>query len=250
MTMARRVGAVLVALAIFAAWGAVASFRLVSPVFLPSPAATFAALWDGIAHGDLLTLTIGTMRRMIYGWILASLFGIGLGALIGTSRAASLWLMPTLEFLRPLPASSLLPVGIALFGLTPSMLLATIAFGSIWPVLLATVHGFTSVDRRLHDVAGVLQLSRLQFAIKLGLPNAAPDILAGLRLSLTAALIVTVVGEMLTAQGGLGTTILMAGRTFRSTDLYAGVILLGLVGAFNNALLGFAERHLLAWRHA
>jgi ABC-type nitrate/sulfonate/bicarbonate transport system permease component len=248
MTLLWRTGAMLVALAIVGLWGAVASFRLVSPVFLPSPSATIAALWDGLVHGDLLALTISTIRRMIVGWILASLAGIALGALIGTSRAAGQWLMPSLEVLRPLPASSLLPVGIALFGLTPGMLLATIAFGSIWPVLLATVHGFTSVDHRLHEVARVLRLSRLDFAVKLGLPNAAPDILAGLRLSLTASLIVTVVGEMLTAQNGLGTTILMAGRTFRSTDLYAGVILLGLVGAFNNALLGFAEQHLLAWR--
>lgn len=248
MTPAMRLGAVIVALAIVAAWRAVVALGVVSPVFLPAPTATLVALWDGLTNGDLWPLTLATIRRMFYGWIVASLAGILLGALIGTSRRASVWLMPTLEFLRPLPASSLLPVGIALFGLTPGMLLATIAFGSVWPVLLATVHGFSSVDRRLHEVAFALGLSRLDFAIKLGLPNAAPDILSGLRLSLTAALIVTVVGEMLTAQEGLGTTILMAGRTFRSTDLYAGVILLGIVGAFNNALLGFIDRRLLAWR--
>lgn len=248
MTLERRIGTVVVTLAIFAGWSAIVATGVVSPVFLPAPAAAIAALWDGLAHGDLVALTSATLGRMFYGWILASLAGIALGALVGTSERARLYLLPTLEVLRPLPASSLLPVGIALFGLTPGMLLATIAFGSIWPVLLATVHGFSSVDRRLHEVAFALRLSRLDFARKFGLPNAAPDILSGLRLSLTAALIVTVVGEMLTAQQGLGTTILMAGRTFRSTDLYAGVILLGLVGAFNNALLGFADRNLLAWR--
>lgn len=250
MTLLLRLGALGVTAAIVAAWAGIVAAGLVSPVFLPAPTATLEALWDGLARGDLAALTAATVTRMIYGWVLASLVGILLGALIGTSARARAYLLPTLEVLRPLPASSLLPVGIALFGLTPGMLLATIAFGSIWPVLLATVHGFSSVDQSLHEVAFVLRLSRPAFALKLGLPNAAPDILAGLRLSLTAALIVTVVGEMLTAQQGLGTTILMAGRTFRSTDLYAGVILLGLVGACNNALLGFADRTLLAWRRA
>ncbi|MGO4714448.1 ABC transporter permease [Bradyrhizobium sp. 2TAF24] len=248
MTSFARLGSVGIVLAIVALWGAVVAAGAVPRVFLPGPGATVAALCDGLVHGDLLALTLATIRRMIVGWILASVAGVALGTVVGLSRHGRAFLLPTLEFLRPLPASSLLPVGIALFGLTPGMLLVTVAFGAIWPTLLATVHGFSSMDQRLHEVARVLRLSRTAFVIKLGLPNALPDILSGMRLSLTASLIVTVVGEMLTAQTGLGTTILMAGRTFRSTDLYAGVILLGLVGFLNNTLLELAERRLLAWR--
>jgi sulfonate transport system permease protein len=75
-----------------------------------------------------------------------------------------------------------------------------------------------------------------------------PDVVAGMRLSLTACLIITVVGEMVTAQEGLGTTIMMAARSFRSTDLYAGIILLGLVGIANSALLASIERVATPWR--
>jgi hypothetical protein len=128
MTVALRLAALGVTLTMIAAWNGVVVLGVVSPVFLPGPAATLAALWDGLLHGDLAALTVATIGRMFYGWIVASLVGILLGALIGTSRRAGVWLMPTLEVLRPLPASSLLPVGIALFGLTPGMLLATIAF--------------------------------------------------------------------------------------------------------------------------
>jgi sulfonate transport system permease protein len=245
-----RAGSVLVTLSIFLLWQIVATTKLVQPIFLPPPSSTFATLRRGLTDGDLLLLTVSTMERMIYGWMLASLGGILLGAVIGLSSRARYWLTPMLELLRPLPASTLLPVGIALFGLQPSMLLGIIAFGAIWPVLLPTIHGFSAIDPRLHEVARNLGIGPLAFAIKFGFPNALPDVIAGMRLSLTACLIITVVGEMITAQEGLGTTIMLAARSFRSTDLYAGIILLGVVGAANNAALGLIERMLTPWRTA
>jgi len=246
----QRAGSVLVTSTIVLLWQIVTATRLVQPIFLPSPSSTFASLWYGLTRGDLLALTFSTMERMIYGWMLASLGGILLGALIGLSPRARYWLTPSLELLRPLPASTLLPVGIALFGLHPSMLLGIIAFGAIWPVLLPTIHGFGAIDRRLREVARNLGIGPFAFAIKFGLPNALPDVIAGMRLSLTASLIITVVGEMITAQQGLGSTIIMAARSFRSTDLYTGIVLLGFVGAINNALLGHLERALTPWRTA
>ncbi|MET3912557.1 sulfonate transport system permease protein [Bradyrhizobium sp. S3.3.6] len=245
-----RAGSVLVTLSILLLWQLVTTTGLVQPIFLPSPSSTFANLLRGLTRGDLLALTISTMERMIYGWTLASLGGILLGALIGLSQRARYWLTPTLELLRPLPASTLLPVGIALFGLHPNMLLGIIAFGAIWPVLLPTIHGFSAIDPRLREVARNLGIGPLAFALKFGLPNALPDVTAGMRLSLTACLIITVVGEMITAQQGLGSTIIMAARSFRSTDLYGGIVLLGAVGAANNALLGLVERALTPWRRA
>ncbi len=220
----------------------------VSPVFLPSPAATAQALADGLLHGDLPALAAATIERMVYGWALASLAGIALGALIGSSATLRAWLQPVLELLRPLPASALIPVFIALLGLSPGMVLLVIAFGAVWPVLLSTAHGFASVEPRLHEVGRVLRLSRLAFILKIGLPNALPDALAGMRLSLTVALILAIVGEMLASQQGLGTAIVMAARSFRAPELFAGVVLLGAIGLASNALLAAAERRLLPGR--
>jgi sulfonate transport system permease protein len=187
---------------------------------------------------------------MALGWLLASLLGIGLGlgALIGSSPSARAWLQPTLEFIRPLPASAMLPVAIAVFGLSPTMVLFVVAFGAMWPVLLGTLHGFASVHGRLSEVAEALQLSRLAFAFKIGLPSAMPDILAGMRVSMTVSLIVAVVGEMLASQSGLGHAILVAARTFHADDLFAGVILLGAIGFFSNAALALVEHRLLHWQ--
>jgi sulfonate transport system permease protein len=237
-----------VSLLLIVLWSFVAKARLVSPVFLPGPDRVLDALVYGLTEGDLLNKTIRTVERMIYGWLLASLIGIVLGAMIGVSETARAYMEPTLEFLRPLPASAMMPVAIVLLGLSDSMVLSVIAFGALWPMLLATVHGFAAVEPRLYQVSRALGLSRASVIWKIALPSAMPDILAGMRIGLTIALILAVVGEMLASRPGLGQAILLAARSFQSADLYAGVVLLGLIGYVSGTLLSAVEQHLLRWR--
>jgi ABC-type nitrate/sulfonate/bicarbonate transport system permease component len=237
-----------VLLTVIGLWWLASHQRWISKVFLPTPEATVASLLEGFTQGELLDFTQSTIMRMGLGWGLASLLGVALGALIGSSNLARVWIGPTLEFLRPLPASALMPLAIAIFGLSAGMVLFVVAFGAMWPVLLATVHGFAAIHVRLREVGQALQLSRLAFVFKVGLPNALPDILAGMRLSLTVALIVAVVGEMIASQAGLGQAILLAARSFRASELFAGVVLLGAIGFASNALLVQVEKKLLKWQ--
>ena len=234
--------------AVGALWWMSSQFNWVSRVFLPSPGRAFDCLVDGIRNGQLLAFTLATMWRMVVGWLLASLLGIALGAWIGSSPAARAWVEPTLEFIRPLPASALIPLAIAVFGLSSSMVLVVVAIGAMWPVLLATSHGVSSVHVRLKEVTAALQLSRIDYMVKIGLPNAMPDILAGMRLAMTVSLIVSVVGEMVASQPGLGQAVLLAARSFQSGELFAGAILLGFIGFTSNVFLAFAERRLLRWQ--
>ena len=237
-----------VAAGLIALWQLIANLRLVSPVFLPGPDRAWTALVRGFSSGELFAKLVGTLEHMALGWLLASIAGIVLGALIGSSRAMRAYVAPMLEFLRPLPASAIIPVAIALLGLTQGMALFVIAFGSIWPLLLATIHGFAAVEPRLYEVARALHMSRLAVIFKIGLPSASPDILAGMRLSLTVALILSVVCEMLAGLDGLGHWVLLSARSFRSADLFAGVILLGVIGYVTAQGMALAERHLLQWR--
>lgn len=238
----------LVLAAVLGLWWAASHGAWISKVFLPTPEAAAGALASGLVEGDLAAQLRETVLRMIEGWLLACIVGIAIGAGIGVSATLRSWLEPTLDFIRPLPASAVMPLAISMFGLSPNMVLAVVAFGALWPVLLATVHGFAAVEPRLVDVARCLGLSRAGFIVKVGLPNALPDIVAGMRLSLTVALIVAVVGEMIASQQGLGEAILLAARSFRSRDLFAGIVLLGGVGFVSNAALVFAERRLLRWQ--
>ena len=233
---------------IVALWWLASHLQWVSKVFLPTPEAAAAALVEGLSGGELAAFTGATVSRMLMGWLLASVLGVGLGALIGSSATARAWVGPTLEFVRPLPASAIMPLAISIFGLSSNMVLAVVGFGAMWPVLLATVHGLAQVHVRLREVSAGLQLSPLDFVVKIGLPNALPDILAGMRLSLTVALIVTVVGEMIASQAGLGQAILLAARSFRASELFAGVALLGAIGFASNSLLAVLERRFLMWQ--
>jgi sulfonate transport system permease protein len=241
-------GSVLVFAGMIALWWCASHMAWINPIFLPTPEAMFNSLSNGMRAGELRSFTYSTVVRMLEGWFLASLLGIVFGVLIGMSAMIRAYLQPTLDFIRPLPASALLPLAIAIFGLGPNMVLSVVAFGAMWPVLLATVHGLGAVDPRLIEMARCLQLGRGATILKIGLPNAMPDILAGMRLSLTVSLIVTVVGEMITSQSGLGYAILLAARSFRASELFAGIVVLGVIGLVSNALLSLAEHRLLAWQ--
>lgn len=234
--------------AILLLWHLATTQGYVPRAFLPSPEATWNALVRGLTIGPMAGQLTGTIQRMLQGWLLASLIGVALGSLIGISPMAREYLRPTLGFLRALPASATIPVAIAFVGLSPAMVLGVIAFGALWPTLYATVQGFALVEPRLIEVSRALRLSRLDFVLKIGLPNAVPDILTGMRLSLTVSLILAVIGEMLAAQEGLGRLILLSARSFRAPDLYAGIILLGLVGAVSSYALLMAERRIVRWR--
>jgi sulfonate transport system permease protein len=228
-------------------WATVSASGVLSQAFLPSPSATLAALSKGVLQGDLLLQTGYTARRMLEGWLLASVIGVLLGMAIGLSATIRAYLEPTLEFLRPLPPSATVPLAITMFGLGQGMVLFVVVFGSIWPPLLSTVQGLSMIDQRLHEVARCVGLSQRAFITKIVLPGSAPGIVAGMRLSLSIALILAVLGEMITAQNGLGSDILHSARSFNAARTFAAIGLLSAIGVLSNVLLLGFERHFLAW---
>ena len=244
-----RIGSIALIAALLLLWWLAAVSGALPRAFFPNPIDAFGEAIEALRGGDLGPQIVATVWRMIQGWLLAGLAGIALGAMIGISPMVRAYLQPTLEFLRPLPASAIIPVAISVFGLSQIMALSVIVFGSIWPTLLSTVHGFANVDVRLQEVARCYRMSRFQFIYKIGIPNALPDIFAGLRLSLTISLILAIVCEMLASQIGLGTAILLAARSFRSAELFAGMLFLGLIGMTGDFVLRQIERRMLAWKN-
>ncbi len=243
------IGAVLFAFGLLAIWQTLSHLGAISPVFFPPPSRAVSELFAQLVDGTAYPSILATCLRMLFGWAFASILGIVLGAIIGSSRIGREYLEPTLEFVRPLPASAIIPVAILFFGLTNQMSVFVIAFGAIWPVLLSSVYGFGSIQGRLQEVSAVLALSRVDYLRKIAIPSAMPDILSGVRVSLAISLILAVVTEMQASLPGIGRDIFMAQRSFRSVDLYAGLILLGAIGfAVNYALLIF-EKRALRWRN-
>lgn len=231
-------------------WYGLTSRELVSRMFLPPPQEVLQALWSSLTSGNLGRDVLTTLWRMLLGWLAASVCGLGLAIAICFDRRIAALLTPSLEFMRPLPASAVIPVAILALGLTSKTVIAVIAFGSIWPLLLNAISGFRSVDPRLKEVAKSMELTPAQYLYKLALPSALPDIVAGLRLGLTLALILCIVAEMIMLDGGLGGEILLASRSFRSAELFAGIALVGLIGYSINAVIAAIEQRLLRWRQS
>jgi ABC-type nitrate/sulfonate/bicarbonate transport system permease component len=235
--------------AILLLWYVATRYGWVARVFVPSPVAVYDKLISGFTEGKLLVQTLSTVLSMFFGWFACSLLGIVLGSIIGIWPFARQALSPVLEIFRPMPPAAVIPVAIAIFGLTREMSIAVIIFGAIWPALLATVHGFASIEPRLVEVGRALNMSPIAFIWKIAIPNATPDIIAGMRLSLVISLVLAVITDMITGQVGLGSLVVLASRTFDMAGLFGGLVLLSLIGFVSNSALQFAERRLLAYRN-
>jgi ABC-type nitrate/sulfonate/bicarbonate transport system permease component len=140
-------------------------------------------------------------------------------------------------------------VFIVIFKIGTSMRLAVIVFGVVWPILLNTIDGVRSVEPLQLDTARVFRLSRLEQLRLIVIPAAAPKIFAGLRVGLSLAVILMVVSELVGGTDGIGYLLSSAKESFELPDMWAVIVLLGVLGYTANALLILVERRVLAWHH-
>ncbi|MEQ4724059.1 ABC transporter permease [Nonomuraea sp. B19D2] len=196
---------------------------------------------------DAIANILPSLGRMFGGWVLAALIGIVAGMLLGRSRTATDYVDPLIEFGRAVPPPLLLPVFLVLFHAGLTTQLATIVFGVVWPVLLNSIDGVRSVDPTYTDTATVFNLSRLQRLRMVIFPAASPKIFAGLRLSLSLALILMVISELIGGTDGIGYQLLNAQRSFDGAGVWATIALLGTLGYVVNSLFVLAERRVLVW---
>jgi len=174
--------------------------------------------------------------------------GIALGIPIGLSRWARLWTMPHIEFWRAVPPPALLPISIILLhSIENRQKVAFIAFFCVFPVLLNTIDGVRGADPTLVDTARSFRIPRRERIWRLVLPAAAPQIAAGMRNSLSLAVITMVLAEWWSSTRGVGYVLLISKNTFQMAPMWAAIVLIGLLGYLLNILFLLAERRLLAW---
>jgi ABC-type nitrate/sulfonate/bicarbonate transport system permease component len=190
---------------------------------------------------------IPSLLRLLGGWALAVLVGVPLGILIGRSRNLSDFFNPALQFLRAIPGPALIPVFIILLGTESTMRVTLIAFGCIWPILLNTIEGTRTVDPVQLDTVKAFRIPRHARLWRIVLPAAMPKIFAGMRVSLSLAVILMVVSELVASTSGIGYRIQNAQIMFLLTDMWCGIVLLALIGYTLNWLFLKVEKRVLAW---
>ncbi|MBH0236488.1 ABC transporter permease [Methylobrevis albus] len=208
--------------------------------------ATFAAM---VADGTLVASIVGTVLRMAAGFAIGAGFGLLLGLATGLSDLAGRVVSPTFHAVRQIAIFAWMPLLTAWLGIGGQTMIALIALGAFYPMVINVEAGCRNVPGPYLEVGRVLELSRWQTIRRIVLPAAAPAIFAGLELGLATAWLSTIGAEYFIAAGdGLG-IILSASRMRGSMDgVIVGIVFIGLVGFAINRLLAVIARRAFAWR--
>jgi ABC-type nitrate/sulfonate/bicarbonate transport system permease component len=188
-----------------------------------------------------------SLQRLAMGYVIAVVAAVAIGIPLGLSRVARRATSPIVEFLRAIPPPALLPFAVVVLGVGNAGKVFLIAFVCLWPVLLNTIDGVTGIDPTLNETArsyGIRGRERLRSIV---LPAAAPQIFAGMRTSLSLALILMVISEMVASTNGIGFFVLQSQRSFAIPEMWSGILLLGLLGYALNVAFVLVERRVLAW---
>lgn len=238
-------------LVFIAAWVALlqvaASRGWINPAFSPVPARIATHLTELAGTGAFLQPTLVTLALLAAGYVSACATGILLGLLMGHSRAVFALFEPLVELVRPIPKAALVPPLILLLGLGPSMKVAIVFLGALFPVLINTVQAVRSLDPVLLATARTFRTgpARLLFAVVL--PASLPMIFAGMRISLGLGLVLIILAEMLTSANGLGATIVDLQRSFRVQEMYAWTVVLAVVGLVLAVAFDWIEKRFVFW---
>ena len=202
-------------------------------------------LGSGPFLGDL-----GVMLKITgIGFALAAVAGSVLGILMARVRFVWALFEPLVELLRPIPIAAFIPILVLFLGIEDRMKIGAIFFAGIFPVLLNSFAGASSVPPSMLDTAKTFRLSWFQTTRKIVLPAAAPQIFVGLRVSLSICLIIAVVAEMIAGNNGMGYFILNSEQMFDIQDMYVGIFTLALVGYVLNFVFLLVEKTILRWHY-
>lgn len=229
--------------AVLLLWWVAATFFT---TLLPNPWQALNDNLDYILHpfyrrgpGDLGIgwLLLASLRRVFMGFILGSLVAIPLGFWIGTSHRAMLAINPIIQIFRPVSPVAWLPIALAIFNLANPSAIFVIFITSLWPTVINTAQGVSSVSKDYLDVAQVLEMPRLRQMYKIILPASLPYIFTGLRISLGIAWLVIVAVEMLTGGIGIGFFVWDEWNRLSLSSVFLAVLVIGLTGLILDWLL-------------
>ncbi len=213
----------------------------------PPLSAVLAKIWEGFVSGEWLSVFGPSIVRMLSGYALGCALGVMLGMLVANSRWAKRLLGTSIALLRPLPVPAIIPPLILLLGVDDALKITVIAFGVFFPVFMSAYAGVLAVDPVHKQVLRTFRIPGWIALFKVKLPTALPYIFSGMRISLSLALVLTVIAEMTAGNDGVGYYIVSMQYAMRAADMYAAVILLSLLGYVLNRLFVVLESRWLRW---
>jgi ABC-type nitrate/sulfonate/bicarbonate transport system permease component len=212
-------------------WEGVARLEIIHPALFPTVSEIFAKMWELTLEGIFLRDVLHSMMRLLSSVFFAIVVGTVCGLLMGTSRWVERVIIPPLNFFLAIPGIAVFPIVILWFGLTEKAIIFTLTFEASLSIMLNTWGGVKSVDVSLINAGRALGAKGCRLFYKILIPAALPSIITGYRQGFSRAWRILVAGEMLASIGtGIGFRIFEA-RAFLASDvMYAGVIVIGVLG--------------------
>jgi NitT/TauT family transport system permease protein len=230
---------------VFVAWWVVTAAELVEPYLVPSPADTLDAVLDQpdyFAHHTWITT-----YETVLGFAIAILVGVLAAVAMVNSTTVEKSLYPLLLFAQVIPKIAIAPLFVVWlgFGLTPKIVVAVLM--AFFPVVISMVTGLKSVDPEMLELSATMGAGRAKTFWKIRFPASLPHLFAGLKVAATLAVTGAVVGEFVGANEGLGYVILQANGNLDTPVLFAGLLIMSLLGVALFALVELAEHIALPW---
>lgn len=235
---------------LFALWWLVSTFGWVNPLFLPTLPAVSKAMLTLLRNEGIYYDILATGYRAFIGLLLSALIGVPLGLVFGRAPKLYRFIELPVDFFRSIPSSALFFLFILVFGLGDAAKIAVVVYGCSLILLVNTLYGAKPTKEKV-DRVNMLRSFRAkpwQIFYLAVLRDALPSILAGLRICVSLSLVLVIVTEMfLSSSNGLGRRIYDLYLMYRIPEMYAVLILIGLLGFIANKGALLLERKLSFW---
>lgn len=229
-------------------WEIASRLALVDPIVLPAPTKTLEALYKILTSSYIAKDFLVTLVETLVGFVIGSLLGFIGGVLTGTFEFFRRTMYPYIVAFQAIPKITLAPLFLTWFGfgLTSKIVMAVVI--SFFPVLINTAAGIQSVGQDERMLMRSYLANRRQIFMKLTLPGALPYSFAGLKTSLSFALIGAIVGEFVGARDGLGVLVVTFNHQIRIDYVLAVIIILSLTGLALFQIIEWVDRKVIFWR--
>lgn len=233
---------------VLALWWIVTEFNFVGPIILPRLDDTLGRFFYLLISAKVFPDLWATLYRTILGFGIASFFGIIAGLVVGKYARIYKTFEIVIDFFRSLPATAMFPLFLLIFGIGSASKIAIAIFISFWVVLLNSAYGVIHSSKTRTKVAKSLGATNWQIFKDITVMEALPQITVGLRTAISLSLIVVVVSEMfIGSSAGLGQKIYDSYLTYETVNLYAWLLIVGLVGYILNKFFVLFEKRTLHW---
>jgi len=229
------------------AWELIVRTGKINQLFLPSPLGVIQATVDMVLDGSLIRGLLVSLKRVGQGFAYGSAVGIVVGLLVGWSRTIEDLVDPIVAAVYPIPKSALFPLFLLWFGLGDASKVATIMVGVLFLVLISTVTGVKTINPILIKAARDFGATTYQIFLKVIVPGALPNIFTGLRLGAGTALILVFITEIEATREGLGYMLWESYQLMQVKQVFAGIVVFGLLGIWSTALLKWIEKVVCPW---